>query len=358
MPPRAFGRETKYQKVRMDLETLTNRLQPEDRLPPLREMATSLGTSVSTLSGVLEELEREELVYRRHGVGIFVSAKRSRSICVVCAPDLMFNVDQSPFWSILVEQLRQRAHQGNERFGLHFVQPAVGGASPFYEGIAREIAAGEIHGVVGIGISDAVSEWIAAQKVPYVAYGARAQYVAGTPVQPLIESGVERLISLGCRRLACWTPIGWEHGWRMSRACFGQRMDRLALPRPFEALEAIWSHHTGPMPSHRRQGFDLALKAFGLNPELRPDGLIVTDDVMTSGVLAGLNQLGLNPGQDVYIVSHCNRGTDTLLGYEDRLIRIQVDPALLASALLGALDTLIEGRVPAPETLVVPPVAI
>ncbi len=49
------------------------RLQPGERLPPVRDIAAAAGVNVNTLRSVLARLERDGYVVARHGSGTFVA---------------------------------------------------------------------------------------------------------------------------------------------------------------------------------------------------------------------------------------------------------------------------------------------
>ena len=84
-----------------------------------------------------------------------------------------------------------------------------------------------------------------------------------------------------------------------------------------------------------------------------PDGLLITDDMLTRGVLVGLHKAGLVAGRDVIIATLANRGSAALMGHEEELIRLELDPEAIARAMLDQLD-----RVLAQPTTIVAPVAV
>ncbi len=81
--PAAEG--TLYQQIvdRVKREISEGRLKPDTALPSFRQLAEDLLVSVITVKRAYEELEREGIIYRRQGLGTFVSRNghdRSREV--------------------------------------------------------------------------------------------------------------------------------------------------------------------------------------------------------------------------------------------------------------------------------------
>jgi len=95
LPPlSAAGPGTLYQQIVDGLkrEVSEGRLRPGQPLPSFRQLAEDLLVSVITVKRAYEELEREGIIYRRQGLGTFVStaaADRSREAKTERARDLL-----------------------------------------------------------------------------------------------------------------------------------------------------------------------------------------------------------------------------------------------------------------------------
>jgi DNA-binding LacI/PurR family transcriptional regulator len=94
-------------------------------------------------------------------------------------------------------------------------------------------------------------------------------------------------------------------------------------------------------------------EAFGANGT-QPDGLLIGDDMVTSGALVELRRRGIEVGKTVQIASNSNAGSPILFGEEANMMRIEYDPRELAEALFRTLDRLMEGK-PQPEWVQVYP---
>ena len=73
-------------------EISEGRIKPDTALPSFRALAEELVVSIITVKRAYEELEREGIIYRRQGLGTFVSAyggERSRGAKIQAARELI-----------------------------------------------------------------------------------------------------------------------------------------------------------------------------------------------------------------------------------------------------------------------------
>src|SRR6185436_8447713 len=95
LPPlSAAGPGALYQQIvdGVKREVSEGRLRPGAPLPSFRQLAEDLLVSVITVKRAYEELEREGIIYRRQGLGTFVSeaaADRSREAKLDRARELL-----------------------------------------------------------------------------------------------------------------------------------------------------------------------------------------------------------------------------------------------------------------------------
>ena len=87
----------------------------------------------------------------------------------------------------------------------------------------------------------------------------------------------------------------------------------------------------------------------------QPDGIVILDDMMTSGALSSLSQIGISVGQDVQIASHTNRGSHLLFGFEEQLVLLEMDPNEIADAMFEMLETLMRREKPAQNVVSIAP---
>jgi DNA-binding LacI/PurR family transcriptional regulator len=364
MSTRSFGRETKFQKVRAEVELLANRLGPDERLPSIRQLASSLDASINTLTGVLEELEARNIIYRRHGSGIFVSPSRAKSVWLICDSQF-FSHGHSPFWDVLAEQVRLRANLNNERLSMHFTLPNGVPDAALHHTLIGEIQAGRVQGILGVGLPRSVARWILSQGVPFTAFAGWAPYVVNLDYRGMIEMGIEALAERGCRRIGFWKNgvAGQNSNEATPDSCSMTSLFREVMAeRGLAVDEALIKNNwhlvlAGIHEQNVSQGYHTAREVFaGEGP--RPEGIVIADDIMTQGALLAMAQLGVQPGRDVQIATHANKGTPIMLGDSDDLILLEFDPAELVSRLFRMLETLMGGGIPATTTVSHPDVEI
>jgi DNA-binding LacI/PurR family transcriptional regulator len=344
-------------------------LGPDARLPTVLQLRDTLCTSVATVDSVLKELEAQKVLYRRHGVGIFVSPSLDqRVIGLVCAPEFLTVPGTSPFWELLVRHARARAESCREELAFHFAAHASEEAPParpqLQDGLATDVAVGRLDGLILVGLSKVTADWVEAQGVPCVAFAGPGPCTVATDGCELVRLAARALVDQGCRRVALWSPLA------PYRRPLEKSMDPPEVAALCGELEAQGIPYVasltcrggadpagpvGPRSSHQEQGFQTAHRVFAVPREQWPDGLIIADDMMTLGALAAFDQLGVRPGVDVRVVSHANRGSTALLGREQGLMLLEMDPEEVVQGLFDLLETRLHGREPEEPHLRVQP---
>ena len=214
------GKQTKFQEVFRRIAELAHELGPDAKLPTVLALRDRFDVSIATLNLVLGELETQRIVRRRHGIGIYVSPGIGQhNIALICDPSFLHHSGSSPFWILLIEQLRQRAEAQHELVTLHFATDISHRADAYPSHITRgqyapglplhlqeEIQNGRIDGVIGIGLPLVTAVWIE-EKAPLVAFAGPGTYTFGLDTSTMEGISVNYLATHGCRRIAHWSAV-------------------------------------------------------------------------------------------------------------------------------------------------------
>ncbi|MES2464635.1 MAG: GntR family transcriptional regulator, partial [Armatimonadota bacterium] len=367
-------RQTKLQETCGQIEELAETLGPDAKLPTVIQLRDRFGVSVATLNSALSELEAQRIIRRKHGVGIYVSPRiRHRRVCLICDPSFFRVSGGSPFWNILVDQVRRRAEAEREAFSFHFTADDPTAASqeemnfPLESGLANDLTNRRVDGILCVGVRTPTMDWLEKQQIPIVAFAGPGPYIIGIESNEIIRQGVTGLASRGCKRIAYWSPVApyrtGAPGVPLDRrpvARFAESLAAVNLPfrealvERNENLAAQQPYHT---VSHQEQGYLMASRIFGpeSDPHQRPDGIVSSDDMLTQGALAALQRLGIKIGEVVQIATHANVGSPALIGWENDLIMVEVEPAEIVRQMFDTMENLMDGKAPAKRVYEVMP---
>lgn len=374
------GRQTKFQEVCGRLSDMAHELGPDAKLPTVVELRDRLGVSVATLNSVLTELESQRVVRRRHGVGIYVAPNIAQHrVCLVCDPSFFRTAGVSPFWNLLVEQARRRAEAEREAFSFHFALDVadslhgnfraddLSAADPYLpRDVIDDIRAGRIDAVMGVGLPLVTADWIERQNVPFVAFAGSGEHIVGLNSEEIIRQGVRDLCEAGCQKIGFWGAVA-SHRFETPNAenpavrLFADTLT--AHGRTFDK-DLVWDNqHLLPEGggthtlSNQEQGYHAAMEAFGSHTDRADwaDGVFSQDDMLTQGLLTALQRWEIRVGTDVRIATHSNAGSPVLLGFEDRITRLEINPAEIVGAMFDTIEALLRGESPVNKTISVKP---
>ena len=365
----------KVYQLASDLGKLATEIGPGGKLPTVLDLCKQFGVSISTVHGALAELETQNIIERRHGVGLYVSAKLyCKNIRVLINATLVGSpgATTSPFWGLLfahlVEEGQRRRGYRNEEVQYQLVPD---GALP--NNVRKEIDAGHIHGCITVGIHGEPTLLLTEARIPTVTYAGDGTCFVFTDSEEAVGSCVAQLAARGCKRIGFWIEfidelrgvnlrqyysLHLERVARWTSACGLQSypdLNRIGVLTQAELERGDYSihPHTNPGGYYYDQGFQSAMETFHAPREEWPDALVILTDTMTHGVLRVMWSLGLFPGKDIRIASHANIGSPILHGWNDELLLWHVDPAKIARSMFEFLDDVMASGQPSHEARVV-----
>ncbi len=362
-----LAHRTKTEALAESLTELAKRLGPGSKLPGVRSLATSFHVSTCTLDRVLADLERQNLIVRKHSRGVFVSDRvMQRTIGLVYGRNV-FQVGASPFRAMLLEQARRRAASKDERFSFYLDIASDEDESPTHRDLMDDVRSKRLNGIIFASAQNPRSiEWLQQQRMPMVALSSSpvTAWRVAIDFAEVIRLGTQALANEGCRRIAL-IPALSEDQKSLCPGMVGAFEDALRKAGLEPMPGAIWnpfgSSSMGSPPveeTFEELGYRAVKEIFGKPPADGrgiPDGLVSADDIMTQGAVVAFRKLGLRMGRDVKVATHANRGSPVLQAHEQEMILVEVDPTEMVDALFQMLETLMEGATPPVPVVLIRP---
>jgi DNA-binding LacI/PurR family transcriptional regulator len=313
-----------------------------------------------TLDAALDQLEAENIIYRRQGSGIFVSSQiHTKSIRILMDMALVEAAGYSPFWGylwgLISKEAQNRCQSRNVEIRFELVSEKLYKNGPLPEETLLAMDSGMIHGILNIGLSNRIVGCIVERKIPMVTFAGGGDWRVAVEVEAMLPELVRALAGLDCAKIALWPqpPILEDPSWRPYNSLFAKEVAHCGL-EPYGESFRMPEPDDNTQPTRQDYGYQLAMQFHSRRN--RPDGIVILDDMMTSGALVAFNELGIRVGVDVQIATLANKDSTVLYGYEKNLIRAEVDPAAIVLSLFDVLDTLLEGKEPARKMTMVRPV--
>jgi DNA-binding LacI/PurR family transcriptional regulator len=332
---------------------------PGFKLPPVREICAQFDTNWITLRSALDQLEAAQVIDRRQGSGIYVSPKIGcKRIHIILGSELFQAPAMSPFWGmlscLLIREAQNRALVRNEEHRFHMTT-ARSEEESFDERIAQDIERAGIDAALIIGLNNPADRWMEENGIPSVSYAAGGRYKIAGDDGGFIRA-LEMLAEKGCRRIGIWNPAdqhrpAYPLDYRETlKAPYVAALAGLGLEYIPDLMVDLCKYEPGEsyrtLTTFQQQGYHVAQDVFGRADGPKPDGLLILDDMMTSGALVALAELGIEVGRDVRIATNHNTGSPTLFGQEKRLILVETNPRDIVTAAFDLLDDVMGGDVP------------
>ena len=336
------------------LRAIMRETGPEGRLPTISKLCGMLQISLGTLDRVLERLEREGLVSRQRGRGLFVTSAISRKTVA-----LVFGRGYSkgfpPFWLQLESKCREHVTAAGDRFRFYVDRWSDSSETPSHNELDSALHAHEIDGLI-VGAPNTLEQmvWLQSQKLPIVALTNTGETPCRVTLNYdlMIQYAVETMVAKGTRHALILAPIG------VASAPLEAQLRERGIAFTAAEYNTI-SDSTGPMqesPTVEEHGYR-AMRDL-LARRLKADTLVSLDDMMTRGALMAIAQAGLTIGKDLTVITHSNRNTPTLAPYSRDLILIEFDPDQFAVTAVDMLERLMMGRTPPHPIMQIEPVVV
>lgn len=352
----------KFDQACAQLSQMAYNLGPDARMPTFANLCEQTRVSKATLDAALGQLEAQGIIMRRQGAGIFVSSQLKRSIALVCDPQFSLEPRLRGFWELIVREARLRVAGSHYDLAFHFSTLETDSAPrgpALHPALMDDIQAGRVQGVLTVGVPDETVEWINERGTAVVAFGGLGPVSVNMEIIDVVKLGIEALAARGCRRLAIWSEM-WsepESDRRVEKRAEARAFRRLLATKNLEFNSNWWRPQTRKMaaPDGFDQARDWVQEVFGAPRKNWPDGLLITNDILTRDVMPALQKLDIVPNRDIVIASHANTDSPVLRPYEDDLTLIEYDSGEIVQAMFDQLETLLRGESVTERNLTIKP---
>ena len=341
--------DSQVQSTCVALRDLAFRLGPSIKLPTVNDLCKSLKISRYTLMDALDILEQQNILYRRQGSGIYVSPKLHRkSVCVLFSSAFIAPKVLSPFWGILwsliAKEMERRNNTASEYYSFHLMfqsDEVETDVISLPEEVMAMIRAQKIQGVLALGLCRATFEWLVEQGIPSVTFAGFGTHTVNLDNKEEARMAVDSLVAQGCQRVGRWDfsarlrPEDWRND--VTYQVFIQSLQdhgREFYPELRKSGDPML------YLSGQEQGYQLVMDVFGHAVGPKPDGIYISNDMVTSGALSAFRELGIQVGEDVKIVTHGNIGSPILFGEEKHLTILALDTVELVETMFASLGAL------------------
>lgn len=333
-------------------EIIRGQLQPGQRIEAEDKLAITLGVSVRTVREALGALAHEGLVERRHGSGTYVTEKAAARWI-----GLWFRVDPSLSradygWQVLSQtQSFLRKHGAPVKVYSACCTEEELETDPTCLELVRDLEQlrlsgfSFVHGWAG----ERVTALVQRADLPVIANQPFAghPYAVGLDPTAMIRHGTQHLLSQGCRRIAWMGWLGLREG-RSMKANY--ETFRSVLAQGGAKTRDEWIR--GDLhPTLTGAGYE-QFREIWMSSDIKPDGLLVSDDVLFQDVVAAIHEIGIAVPDQLKVIAHANKGAVTCPFFPAG--RMMSDAGTVATALGEMLLRTSRGELTMETQVVVP----
>ncbi len=331
-------------------EIVGGRLRPGERLANRTELERRFGCSSHTVQRAMSQLMRDGFVVARGRAGTFVAERPPHSSRYGLVFPIHLDAAHGGTWARLWGTLDRQAARLRRERGLDLVsyyEVIEHADTEDWQRLQGDLAAHRLAGLILASPNHLPDLERLLAKVPCVGFQVEAWTTPKLPTvhlnqREMIDCALAHLVERNCRRVAVLA------------------LDVMSAEMAGFVQNAIQEHGLESQPQW----------VLGVNPRFphwtancvhamlhrgqaeAPDALLVADDALLDGALAGLMDLGLRPGRDLEVVAHANFPLAETLPWP--ITRVGFDIAATLDIFLDLLDRQIRGDGGLPATTVMP----
>ncbi len=197
--------------------------------------------------------------------------------------------------------------------------------------LLNDIRASNLDGIIALSSAESAKLDLCEELgIPSVGVSNENESPEISAVSELIRLGTRVLIECGCCRPAL---IGWETA--LSEQMFREELQSVGI-EPLRGWLSL-GHH----PCKSGAGWE-CFRDVWRSSKVKPDGLLITDDVFFSDVAIAIREIGLKVPEQLRVVTHGNRGIP--MSYPFPVTVLENDPEEHAQALVNLLISRMDGK--------------
>ncbi|MCC6579035.1 MAG: substrate-binding domain-containing protein [Phycisphaeraceae bacterium] len=321
----------KYSLIASDLNRSIRGRSPGEMLDAESVLAKRYKVNVLTVRQALGVLADQGLIRRHQGRGTVIADPLSTGhLAIVLSPKLLGG-NASPFYANAVDALTYEVHKMHPRATLrmHFGRDINDGPGyPATLDLLEPQVMRDIRGVFAFHPLYQVGDRLREAGIPVVYVGGwddpvdKSFPIVGFSFETFVDMALERLSRSQCRSIR----LIWMHD---DEKTYPESAWYKMFKRKLQPHDVRFEPHLMHPDEHaimEKQGYRAMMQVWS-EPD-KPDGLMVTDDILCRGVLRASLQLGLEMPRDIKLVTFANQGVD--FPYHRVLTRVEFDAAVLA----------------------------
>lgn len=319
------------------------------QLEPDVKLAKRFGVSLLTIRETMSALAQEGIVERIHGKGTFVSKRKAQQHVALVLGVGGGCFRETYYWTRMTEQLQLFLGASGIQSRVYWARSATVDqeTDPSYAEFMQNTTQNDICGVVFIRwpVPERWRKLLQASRVPVVGRG--TAYAVNADYSELVREGTRCLLEAGRKKIAF---LGWldprnPEGKELYRKAFQE-----ALSQYGGQIRERW-FASDLHPNWAGAGY-AGFKEIWTAESEKPDGLLVTDDVLFADAVPAILEIGVRVPEQLMVATYANKGSGIL--YPFPTIRMEYDLDDIARRQGGILLRLMRKEAVAPAPVCVP----
>jgi DNA-binding LacI/PurR family transcriptional regulator/DNA-binding transcriptional regulator YhcF (GntR family) len=311
-------------------------LTADQQLPATNILVRQWGTNVATVQGAMSLLVKEGLIWRAPKRGTFVRKREARltQVAVYYSEDALF-LPTYGYRPALHRQIKDVLSRDGIATAAWIDPRPIGEQNTVWYDLQRAANERRVQGVVVLGADWPHVNWILKLPVPSALLSTAnlPNAVVGDGAA-FMTLAVDALAARGCRSLGliCYAPEetnpdGSPHDdtrtWNAFTTC-ARKAGMVVRNAWIRAMPRSGDPSRGEariVAEDQRYGYESFHAIW--DRASRPDGLIVTNDVVSMGVMAAMFEAGVRGGRDVHLALHRNSDVEVFCPMPATLIEFK-----------------------------------